>query len=172
MTQQTQNKMLEALVQNYDFKKAKYETLPSVDFVYPNYTADGNSEEFRFSSNLRNELAKRSDVVREDLKGKNLVWTLNEKTMYEIAKIAPRLGLEEQMSGAINSIYSYSPILFVGQNDSDFSTFIVKPLVNTSMAWFELTSKEKNEVRALLEKKAEARPYKTFFQRLFSGDAK
>jgi len=171
-TIKTRSNMLEALVQNYGFKKTSYEKLPTIDFLYPDYTANGNSEDFRFFPKLRSELRERSKIVRENLAGKSLVWTLDEQTMLEVDKIVPRLGLDDQISGKINSIYSYSPFLFVGQNEKDFAAYVVKPVIDASMAWFELTNEEQDKVYALLAKKAADKPYRSFIQRLFLGGRK
>jgi hypothetical protein len=159
--------MLEALVQNYNFKMEKKGKLPTIDFVYPNFTADGNTEEFRFSYSLEQQLRDRAHLVREGLEGRRVAYTLDETTLLEVGKVAPRLGLEEQISGKINSIYSYAPLLFIGVSQNDFKAYVVKPLVDASMAWFELTEEETAKVKNLLEKKAEEKPYKTLIQRIF-----
>ena len=171
-TTQTKSKMLEALVQNYGFKKAEYAKLPTIDFVYPDFTADGNTESFRFSQSLRAELRSRANIVRENLAGKNLAWTLEEPIMLEVGKVAPRLGIEDQITGKINSIYSYNPLLFTGEYGNEFAAYVVKPVVDASMAWFELTKEEQTELKEILEKKAQMRPYKNLFQKLFSRETK
>jgi hypothetical protein len=161
---------LKALVQNYDFKKAEHNKLPTIDFLYPDYTADGNTEAYRFSSTLRAELAERTPLVREAFQGKDLAWTYNDATLQEIDSIAPRLGIDEIISGRINSIYSIgAPILFVGASDSSFQAYVVKPIVDGHMAWFEFTSQEKCGVSDLLARKAAEKPYRTWTQRVFGG---
>ena len=143
MTTQIQEEMIAALIQNYRFKRTIESRLPTIDFVYPDYTGNGNTEAFRFSETLRRELKERADIVREDLKDKSLLWTPNEAVLLEVGKYFPRLGLDEQISGKINSIYTYSPILFVGFGENDFASYVVKPVVDKSMSWFELSAHEK-----------------------------
>ena len=166
-------KILKSLVQNYNFKEVSSKRLPTINFVYPDFTADGNTEDFRFSSTLRRELREREYLVREALKDKSLVWTNNKSTLEEIDPIAPRLGIGDLISERINSVYSgYAPLLFVGANDKSFESYVVKPVVDGSMAWFELTPKERCSVENLLVQKAEARPYQTFIQRILGGKSK
>ena len=167
MKQET-TQMIEALVHNYAFDRASYEKLPTINFVYPDYTADGNTEAFRFSEELERELNDRANVVREGLDGKTLAWTSDEETMLEVDKIAPRFGLDELISGKINSIYSrYRPFLYVGQDDEEFVAYVVKPLVTAEMAWFELTPEETRALHELLTAKAEERPHRGIIQKLF-----
>ena len=166
MIKMTQDKMLESLVHNYNFKAQKAGKLPTIDYVYPSYTADGNTEDFRFSESLRYELAERAQVVTDSFKGKKVVYTLDESVMLEVADIAPRLGLKEQIKGEINSIYSYSPLLFIASDGKDFKAYVVKPVIDYSMAWFELTEDETKKVKENLEKKADKKPYKTLAQRV------
>jgi hypothetical protein len=158
--------LLESLIQNYGFKKPEKGKLPTMDYVYPSYTADGNTEEFRFSEGLRRELGARAGIVKDSFKGKSIAYTFNESMMYEVAKIAPRLGLEEQLSGNMNSIYAYPPLLFVGSNGKDFKAYVVKPVADYSMAWFELTDEEAKKVHENLEKKAEEKPYRSMVDKL------
>jgi len=167
-----QTHMLEALAQNYQFKIEKPGKLPSINYVYPDYTADGNTEAFRFDCDLRRELSDRAESVRQNLEGKKVAYTSDKSTLLEVGKIAPRLGLEEQISREINSVYSsYAPLLFIGVDESNFTAYIVKPIIDTSMAWFELTQDETQSVRNMLREKAEAKPYakpdRTWLQRIF-----
>jgi len=153
------NETIDALVQSYDFKKVEKGKLPTIDFVYPEKTADGNTEAFRFYPELRAELAEREGVVREGLKGKDVIRTWDDEVLLEVGKIAPRLGLEEQITGKINSIYAYAPLLFVGYKGEEFACYVVKPVIDHSMAWFELTKEEKKGVEEMLVKKAKEKPY-------------
>ncbi|MDP3882162.1 MAG: hypothetical protein Q8Q31_04780 [Nanoarchaeota archaeon] len=161
--------MVKALVQNQGFKRTDFDKLPTIDFVYPDFTADGLTEEFRFERGLRRQLAERTDLVRDKLRNKEIVWTSDEKVLLEVHPITPRLRLEEQINGNVNTIYNYAPMLFAGFDKSDFGVYVVKPIVNESMAWFELTTDEKIATYGLLMKKAEDRPYRTWTQRLFGG---
>jgi hypothetical protein len=161
--------LIKSLIQNYDFKKSKKGKIPTIDYVYPDYTSDGNTEAFRFSSSLRDELRERASIVISDLKGKEVLWTNNEPLLLEVGNIAPRLGLEEQIIGNLNSIYNYAPLLFIGESSEQRSAYVVKPLINISMAWFELTSGEKGEVWAMLERKAEDKPYRNLMQKVLFG---
>jgi len=163
---QKQNSMLESLAQNYNFNIERCGKLPTIDYVYPDYLKDGNTEQFRFSSTLRKELSDRAYIVRNDLKNKKVAYTLNEKILQEVGKIAPRLGIAEQLSGKYNTIY-HDPLLFVGLNESDFSAYIVKIVADGNGAWFELTPQEKQGIRENLNKKAEEKPYRTLLQRIF-----
>jgi hypothetical protein len=162
-----QSKMLDALVQNYQFKLPKKGKLPTINYVYPDFTADGNTESFRFCSNLRSELSARADIVRNNLAEKRVAYTSSEQMLLEVDEIAPRLGLSDQIHGRINSIYSYSPLLFVGVQNDDFSAYVVKPLIDASMAWFELTQDELHHVHNNLQHKVQLKPYRNFMQRLF-----
>lgn len=169
MKMMTQKDLFKALIQNYGFKTVKADKLPTVDYVYPDYTADGNTENFRFSSNLRRELRERASVVTTNLHSKEFIaWTHSDAILNEVASIAPRLGIEEQLSGKINSIY-YNPILFIGANSSDasISAYTVKPVIDGSMAWFEFAEQERLAVDANLRRKAEEKPYRGLFARLF-----
>jgi hypothetical protein len=161
--------ILAALVQNYRFKRTSNSKLPTIDCVYPSYTSDGNTEAFRFSSDLRGELKERESLVKESLAGKNIIWTTNREILLGAGKLAPRLGLEDQITGKINSIYSYAPILFVGLDSEQFTSYVVKPVIDCSMAWFELTSKETLEVKDYLETKAREKPYRNLIQRIIGG---
>ncbi len=166
------NKVLSSLIQNYSFRRAKESRLPSIDYVYPDFTADGNTEAFRFSENLRAELSQRNNVVRQGLHGRDLTWTTNENVLLEVGKIAPRIGLEEQITGKINSIYSYAPILFLGFSNEDVASYVVKPAITEEMAWFEFSAEEKENVAKLLERMANEKPYRNFLQRIFGGSIK
>jgi len=159
--------MLEALVQNYHFKIAKPERLPTIDYVFPDYTADGNTEVFRFDAGLRRELSDRADIVRRNLAGKTIAYTLDESILLEVGEIAPRLGLKEQISGEINSPYTYVPLLFIGVSEENFVAYVVKPFIDANMVWFELTPDETQKIKENLEEKAAARPYRTLLQRIF-----
>jgi hypothetical protein len=166
------NEFIDALVQNYGFERKNLGNMPSVDFVYPNFTADGNTESFRFSTDLRTELQARANIVYTELDGKELIWTPRYETLFEVAEIAPRLGIREQLTEAINSVY-YEPFLFVGVGEKagqkDIRAYVVKPIVDFNMAWFELTDEEQKKTIGLLEKMAQNKPYKTLMQRLFGG---
>ncbi|GEM_PF-1617458 len=170
--------LVQALLQNSGFKAVKG-NLPTIDFVYPAYTADGLSEAFRFSHTLLNELAEGKGRVVSTVAEKTVVWTAEESLLLQVDPIAPRLRLKEQISGKVNSIYSYAPMLFVGVNDADFVAYVVKPIIDARMAWFELTPEETIGVRSILEKCAEANPYRSplqrfgdFFARSFQSLAK
>lgn len=159
------DRVFKALLQNYGFRKPNVR-LPTINFVYPSFTANENIEEFKFSQTLERELREREYIVREDLRNKKVIWTANEDILLESGEIAPRLGIEEQINGKINSIYSYSPLLFLGANENNFSAYVVKPLIDTSMAWFEFTDEERNNLRELFVKKAEERPYRSLIKRI------
>lgn len=161
------NEVLEALVRNYGFKKAEFQRLPTIDYAYPDYVANGNNEEFRFSPELRYELAQRKGEVTKDLENKSIVWTYDEGTLREIGNIAPRLGLKELIDGEINSIYSFAaPILFVGMEGEALTAYVVKAIPDNRMAWFELTPSEKEEVKNLIKQKAKEKPAKGLVQKL------
>ncbi|MBM3232820.1 hypothetical protein FJZ18_01490 [Candidatus Pacearchaeota archaeon] len=160
-------KTIDALVQNYRFKRITNRwKLPSVDFVYPSYTADGNSEAFRLSPELRTGLAARAEVVWDGLEDRDTCWTSDEKVLLEVGKVAPRLGIEEQITRKINSVYSYSPLLFAGFGQNEVNAYVVKPIVNGEMAWFELTPDETGKVGGMLERMAQERPYRNIIQRV------
>ena len=127
-------KVAKALVQNCGFKKAKYEKLPTIDFAYPDYTTDGTTEAFRFDAGLRNELRDRATIVRDKLKDKTIIYTLDQPTLYEVEKIAPRLGMEEDRTK--NTLCPYAPLLFTGLDNEEFEAFVVKPLITNQMNWF------------------------------------
>jgi hypothetical protein len=165
--QENRTKMLKALIQNYGFKIMKNNKMPTINLVYPSYTADGNTEEFRFSESLCRELSARASIVKTDLSDKLIVWTNDEDTVIGLDKLIPRMRLEEQTK--INSIYSYAPLLVVGAGDESLSAYIVKPIVDGRIAWFELTGEEKGKIEKHLSEKAEARPYRNLIQRIFSG---
>lgn len=162
------NRLTRALVQNYGFKETSLAKLPTIDYVYPDFTADGNTESFRFSEELRRELAAGATKVKQRLSDKSIVWTNNSETLIEVHPIAPRLGLEDQITRKINSIYSYDPILFIGA-DNDFVAYVVKPVINADMAWFELTASETEGVKKMIEKMAAEKPYRTLFQKILGG---
>jgi len=165
---QKQDHILEALVQNYNFKREKPGKLPTIDYVYPDYTADGNTEAFRFDSGLKSELSDRAKLVRQSLADKQVTYTLDESILLEVGKIAPRLGLKEIIKGEINSVYStYKPLLLIGVNEEDFAAYVIKPVIDGSMAWFELTKDEAQRVRDNLTEKVEAKPYRTLLQKIF-----
>jgi len=158
--------VLKALIQNFEFRIER--GLPTVNFVYPDYTADGLTEMFRFDSGLRHQLWERAHRVHDSLGGRQVAHTLSESILLEVDKIVPRLRLGEHIRGKVNVIYPYAPILFVGIGEADFSAFIVRPIVDASMAWFELTQAETDGVRDLLLAKAESKPYRSFLQRVLN----
>jgi hypothetical protein len=162
-----QKEIISALVQNYGFKHVLYEEMPTIDFVYPDYTADGNTEAFRFNHALRSNLLARAEIVRTQLRDSSIIRTFDINLLLEVGIIAPRLGLEEQITGKINGVYSYAPLLFAGFSERAFNTYVVKPIIDASMAWFELTNDETNNTKELLIRKAQEKPYRNFIQRLF-----
>ncbi len=159
--------MLEALAQNYSFKIKKQSKLPPINYVYPDYTSDGNAEDFRFDSGLRKKLSTRENIIRQNLNGKKIAYTSDKSILLEVGEIAPRLGLKEQISGEVRGSYIYAPLLFVGKNGIGFTAYVVKPIIDASMAWFELTQDETKNIRKNLKEKIEAKPYKTLLQRIF-----
>ncbi|MBP7708566.1 hypothetical protein KA107_02680 [Candidatus Pacearchaeota archaeon] len=165
------NRFIDALVQNYGFKKTTEARMPTVDYVYPNFTADGNTESFRFSESLRAELKSRRGLVYSALAGKDLAWSYEDSIMREVAGIAPRLGIREQLNKEGNFIY-HNPLLFLGVEKTGCPqsaiAYVAKPLVTWDMAWFELTDKELSETRNLLQTLADQKPYRTVMQRIFS----
>jgi hypothetical protein len=162
-----QNKTIKSLAKNYSFKIEKAGKLPTIDYVYPDYIQDGNSEAFRFYEGLRKELSTRAEIVRDGLKDKEVAYTLNDSTLLEVGEIAPRLGLKELIKNEINSIYScYSPLLFIGMNEKDFTAYVVKVIPDGDMAWFELTKSETDSIKDNLIKKAEEKPYKSLLERI------
>jgi hypothetical protein len=164
---QNKNQTIKSLAKNYSFKIEKPGKLPTIDYVYPDYIKDGNSEAFRFYEGLRKELSDRAEIVRTGLKDKDIAYTLSDSILLEVGEIAPRLGLKELIKNEINSIYScYSPLLFVGINETDFAAYVVKVIPDGDMAWFELTKSETDNIKDNLIKKAEEKPYKTLLQKI------
>lgn len=160
------HRMLDALVQNYQFKKVKSGRLPTIDYVYSAVVEDGNSEAFRFDGRLRRQLSLRAQGVHESLTDKLVAYTTDENMLLEVGEIAPRLGLREQITGEVNSVYTYAPLLLVGVDVDAFEAYVVKPVVDASMAWFELSDAEREGVHGLLSHKAEEKPYRTLLQRI------
>ena len=163
-----ENQILGALVQNFGFQHPKKGKLPTVDFVYPDYIADGLSEAFRFYESLRQELSERSPLVQKSFEDKEVIYTNNEAVLLEVAEVAPRLRLKEQIKGEVNSIYAYCPLLFVGADptDSEYSIFVVNPIPGSWMAWFELTKEETQKIIELLRLKAKEKPCRNIWQRI------
>jgi hypothetical protein len=173
-TEKYSGNLIKALVQNYGFKRTEFNKLPTMDYVYPDFTGNGNTESYRFSAGLRKDLASRSGVVTADLTGKNIAWTSNERVLLDVDKIAPRLGLEDQITGKINSIYAYPPLLFIatGNQADSFTSYVVKPVISgfsggPDMAWFEMTSDEKVKTQELIDKYVTEKPYRSLMQRVF-----
>lgn len=161
----TNQDLIKALVQNYGFKKTNEARLPTIDYAYPENICDGNSEEFRFSQSLRVELHRGAGHIRCTFVGKDILWTMQEDILDGVDKIAKRLGIEAQISGRINSIYAYSPLLFTGFGKDESVSYVVKPVIDHSFAWFTLTKPENEEVRKFLEERARENPYRGIFQR-------
>ena len=106
---------------------------------------------------MRNELAKRVPLAKQNLEGRDLGYILAEKTLGEVGKIIPRLKLNET-----SRIYPSSPRLFVGFNETDMVCYVVRQILYSQdyATWFELTGEETQKVQELLTKKAEERPYR------------
>lgn len=172
MTKEKPKRMLESLVQNHNFRVIDYEKLPSIDFVYPSYTMDGNSEAFRFDESLRYQLSKGEESVRISLRDKKIAFSNEESLLLEVGQISPRLGLKEQLSREINSIYSYKPVLLIGTKNDSFISYVIKPIITYHMAWFELNPQENEEIESILIKKSEEKPYRGFLQRNFLDQIK
>lgn len=150
-----ERKTLKALVQKCEFKEVEYAKIPTIDFVYPDYTLDTTREDFRFDKRLRNELAEREPIVRAKLKDKNLIWAYNT-TIPDLDKTLPRLDLEK-----ITAIYPHDPFLFAAIKNQEFDAYIVRPIICCNqMAWFELTNEETEEVQRLVYQMAEENPVK------------
>ncbi|MCD6464089.1 hypothetical protein J7L02_01020 [Candidatus Woesearchaeota archaeon] len=154
--------LLESLVKEYGFKKVKnMSKLPTIDFVYPNTIQDGNTESFRFDDVLRMRLAKRSSIVKEQLAGKKIAYTSDEDLLLEVSNIIPRLGLKELINNEINSVYAYKPLVFIAADEKEFVAYVVKPIVDYSMVWFELTPEETQALQQFLTEKAASGKSKT-----------
>ena len=175
MTQQNQTKqeIVKSLVHNYGFKKTSYDSLPTIDFVYPSHVQECNREDFRFSNEVRRKLASRANIVREDLKNKELIWTNNPQLVMEADSAAPRIGFDAIINGKINSVYSlYSPMLLLGfgeNGEKDFSAYPVKAIpldyrIGGQMFWHELKDEESKKLYETLSRKAEEKPYKNLMQ--------
>lgn len=169
-----ENELLKALIQNYDFKQVKVTELPTIDYVYPSNCAFGNSEIFRFDPDLRNELSAGASKVRQTLQVKILAYTFNNSILSAVDKIEPSIGLDDLLSERINSIYAYEPFLFVGLDETNFVAYVVKPIVDGRMAWFELSSATNERVKEYLQTKATEKPYvskrKMFLEWLLKKD--
>lgn len=168
---QTNHEIMKSLVHNYGFKRTSYGSLPTIDFVYPNFVQDCNREDFRFSSEIRRDLAKGENSVRESLKDKELIWTRDNSLVMLADSTSPRVGLGDIINGKINSVYSlYAPMLFLGfGKENDFVAYPVKAIpldyrIGGQMFWYQLTEEETTALYETLGKKVEERPYKTLMQ--------
>ncbi len=171
---QTNQEIVKSLVHKYGFKRTSYDSLPTIDFVYPDFVQDCNREDFRFSHEVRRELAKREGVVRESLRDKELIWSNHPGLVMLADSTAPRVGLGDIINGKINSVYSfYAPMLFLGfgKEENEFVAYPVKAIplddrIGGQMFWHQLTEEETSSLYELLIKKAEERPYKSLIQRI------
>lgn len=171
---QTNQEIVQSLVHNYRFKRTNYDSLPTIDFVYPNFVQDCNREDFRFSSEIRRELAKGKSDVQESLRDKEVVWTRDNSLVMLADNVVPRVGLGELINGKINSIYSlYAPMLFLGfgKDKNDFVAYPVKAIpldyrIGGQMFWYQLTEGETSSLYSDLIGKAEEKPYKTLSDKL------
>lgn len=152
--------MFKALVQNYQFKEEKKGSHPSVDYIYAP-GSDGTDESFRCDEGLRIHLHKTAKVVKECLDSRRVIYTMEKVLLDEVSDIAPRLSIREEQSGEINTVYSrYSPLLFLATDSADFHPYVVKPIINRVMAWFELGDVEKGLLLKNLAQKADVKPYR------------
>jgi len=108
--------------------------------------------------------------VRRSLEDKKIIATHNKEVLLGIDQIALRLDLREQITKYGDL---YDPLLVVGLDkkgtENNFIAYVVIPIMNGQMAWFELTEKENIDVRNYLMELAEEKPYKSLIERIVNS---
>lgn len=142
---------LDVSMRRAGFRVKDHNELPSREFHYPEFVANGNPELHRFVGWGKEITAPESRKALSDLEiilrsATKFYIGSGEAIVKIIEEQVPRMQIREQYERA--TIYSrYEPFLVVARmSEGPPHVFVVKPDVNPNMIWFSLTSDEQDAV--------------------------